>query len=527
MDIDLKRESSEYWNTAVVAVVVLVTILVAWFAGGREFINVNTETDFIGGFQLEAARFLAGKRMEIEFHPPGYSIAIAMMHEVSANWFKAALLISVIASAAILVFNYLCFRELVSPAAGFGAVAALIGAPIFFSFSIQSTSDIFFLALYSIALYTLVYAMRSRKLVFWLLTGIAISLVFLSRTNGIIFILALGAPLLVYDAKRDAVKAVAALIFGFSILVIVWWVYAQHTNSPFMPTKTYANLALTYAGGADRITGDARIPLESQFSSSMDVLLSDPAHVALTYARDLMALPRNLLTTLLSMPLAIGYALCSLGWLLKLGDRRVLVVLVITLSGVALTNMKAFEPRYYMFLLPVVGASLGLIVSDVSRLAPHFLRSQKLQSSAFALFALLSFAVYGEHGFSLAEERQISLQLKEIVPALSKLTPVDSVLMCRKSNAAFHAGRKDVVFPPMASREQLRIYLEGIDRVEEVGGVRGRVPIFILVARAEQAMRPEMSKSLLSEPLPAWLEITEEGFAGGHWRLIRYRPELG
>jgi 4-amino-4-deoxy-L-arabinose transferase-like glycosyltransferase len=508
-----EADSSFYCDVLAAILIICITIIIMSFANDRQFVNSSKETDFVGGFQQEAARFIRGEKMRVAFHPPGYSVSLALVHSVIGDWFKAGLAISVAAAGALLVFNYLCFRELLNPLAGLGALAALLSVPAFFSFSIQSTSDVFFLAVYSAVLYAILLAMRRQALWLWFLVGVLISIAFLSRTNGVVVLMVLVAPFLLERNLSYKVRSVAALVLGFLLLVIAWWLYSSRTGSPFMPTKTYANLALTYMSEADRIGGDARIPLESQFTSNWDVLARDPVHVIKVYLRDLFELPRNLLTTLTWPPLALVYALCSVAWLFRLRDLRVLVVMALTCISLALTNMKAFEPRYYFFILPIAGAAVGLLISMMSKFLPSLLPARWLQGVALALFAFVSFAAFGYEGFKSAEDRGASAQLAEIIAQVLRKTPSNAALVCRKCGVAMHAERKPLLFPQMANSDELKAYLE------QVGNT---APTFILIGQAERKMRPELSERLLEDPLPKWLEVSAQGDVGGRWRVIKY-----
>jgi hypothetical protein len=498
--------------------ILLAAVLIVVHAVGRQYLNVDTETDFISGFQPEAARFLRGEGLRLEFHPPGYPIALAAFFSIAGDWFAAGLVLSAASAVAVLVVSYLCFRELLGVPAGFGALAALAGSAVFASFSIQATSDMYFLALWISAIWLVVVSMRQQRVWQWALAGLLIAGAVLARTNGVVLLALLIAPLLSGRSLKAGVLNFAVVAVAVAAPVLAWWLYSQSTGSPFMPTKTYANLALTYFADGSRISADSLVLLQSQFSSSLDVLLTDPVRVMRIYLRDLLHLPGKLVSRLTWPPLAVLCLVCGVAWLTRLKDLRALLVLAVTLASVALMNMKAFEARYYLLLLPVAGASIGLAVTWLVNRAADPGRFSSAGSLGMAALVVFALGMSGYGGFSRAENRALSAEFAEIIEEVRGKTPENALLVCRKCNAAFHSGRGTTgFFPEVRNLGELCQYLESLDLVQ---------PTYIVIASMERKLRPEISAELSGSPLPAWLDVTAQGTGGTPWRLLEYREEV-
>lgn len=512
---DARPSWVRYGDIAAIAWVLVAGAIIAWHAFGRGYLNTGTETDFIGGFQREAARFLSGQPMALNFHPPGYAVMLAAVYAVLGDWFASGLLISVAASGVVLIFSYLCYRELLGVPAGLGALTALTASSVFFAYSIQSTSDAYFLALWCVSLYILVLAMRLQRPWQWFLLGMCVASLVLTRTNGIVAIMFALAPLFSGDSMKLRVPRVGILALGFLLPVCAWVYYASVTGSPLMPTKTHANLALTYFSETDRISGDARIPLEAEFSSSFDVLSRDPVRVAKIYVRDLIRLPRQLLVgkPVTWRPIAILGALCTLAFLCSIGSPRLLMVLAPTLLSVFLINMKAYEPRYYLFVLPVLGAGIGRTIAILAERLVGGAQGRIPVTLLTALLGVVGFGLHGHAGFAKAENPEASAQVAEVIAVLEEDTPMDARVVCRKGNAPFHAGRESIRFPQTDDPKDFCAYLE---EVSESGA------IFVLIGRDELRLRAVISQFLLEKTLPPWVALVGEGHAGGHWRLLRY-----
>ena len=498
--------------------ILLAAVLIVVQAVGRQYLNVDTETDFISGFQPEAARFLRGEGFLLEFHPPGFPIALAALFSIIGDWFAAGLVLSAASAVVVLVVSYLCFRELLGVPAGLGALAALAGSAVFVSFSIQATSDMYFLALWTSAIWLVVVSMRQQRVWQWVLAGLLIAGAVLARTNGVVLLALLVAPLISGRSLRAGILNFAVVAVAVAAPVLAWWLYSKSIGSPFMPTKTYANLALTYFADGSRISADSLVQLQSQFSSSLDVLLTDPSRVMRIYLRDLANLPGKLLSRLTWPPLAALCLVCGVAWLTRLKDPRVLLVLAVTLASVALLNMKAFEARYFLLLLPVAGASIGLAVTWLGDRAADPGKFSSAGSLGMALLVVFVLGISGYGGFARAENPALSAEFSEIIGEIQSKTPEDSLMVCRKCNAAYHAGRGTTgFFPEVRNLAELCQYLKSLELDR---------PTYVVIASMERKLRPEVSAELSADPLPEWLEVTAQGAGGTPWRLIKYRDEV-
>ena len=150
-------------------------------------------------------------------------------------------------------------------------------------------------------------------------------------------------------SSRTAGTCCAAWMLGLAMPLAIWIVAAGCTGSDLLPRSNYSNLAMTYFGSGDRISGESRIAVEQQFDSLLDVIIHDPAHLALSYARDLVSVPSQLLKSRSISWLVAIVAVASLSTR-SLRSRKVLVFVAATALQAALINLKTFEPRYWLFL---------------------------------------------------------------------------------------------------------------------------------------------------------------------------------
>jgi 4-amino-4-deoxy-L-arabinose transferase-like glycosyltransferase len=371
----------------------LAALPLAVLAVDRAFLTYGTENDFLGQFLPEAKRILAGDSLRIDFHPPLYPFALAVAHRLGLDWFAAGLLLSWLAAVVSMVSAYLLFAAQGLRWAAWGALGALATSSVFVSFSAQATSDLFFLALYLSALGALVVARQQPTRERWVLAGVLVGLAALTRTNGITLV-----PVAVFAALGRATTPSHrapgwAGLAALGTVLLLWVGIARVTDSPLWPRGNVSNLSLTYfAPGTDRISyegfGVAAGRAEELEATWKDHPERIVAGVAKTYARDALAAARRLIfgDGFLLFPLT-ALALPGLVLLFAGMDRpiRRLLGLALVLQALLL-NLKAFEPRYWLSMVPFLGAGAALTLQLVLRQ----LGSQRARRAVVAVLALLA-----------------------------------------------------------------------------------------------------------------------------------------
>lgn len=477
----------------------------------RQYFNIDTETDFIGAFMPDADRFARGQPMLILNHPPAYSVALATVNGALGDWMKSGLLLSWLSTSCTLIASYQLFRRVGGSWAAFGAVVGLAVSDVFLAFGAQATSDIPFLALWMTSLALTASALHSGALWRWGVAGLVAGCGALTRSTGIVLVLLVLGPWLTSRSWRSRFAQSAAAAAGLTVPIGAWIWLAHATGSPLAPTENYPTLALAYADG--RFNNETMLLMKDRFTSAAQVIAHDPVRLITAYLKNVLRLPGRVLTQTLWPWVGILGAAGLPFWFLKIRDPKVSIVLLTALTGALFATLNpAFEARYYLFLVPLLGASLGHALS----LGLERARRSRLAPWA-ALAGLAALTVIGglqalPRAHAKAEAPHVRAQLAEAVPAITRSTPPGSVLAARKHNLAFHAQRGAAELPWVTTLDELCPWLQS----QLSGG-----PIYVYVGYAEQRRyRVELARQLLGHELPAWLVVTAEGSAGGGWRLL-------
>ena len=101
--------------------------------------------------------------------------------------------------------------------------------------------------------------------------------------------------------------------------------------------------------------------LDGQFSGIWSVLSHDPVHIIKVYLRDLYSLPGQLFRgdQLFAYPVNVMIGCAAIFWVFVATRSKWMLALALV-SGlhILLVNFKAYEPRFYIFLVPLFGATL-------------------------------------------------------------------------------------------------------------------------------------------------------------------------
>jgi hypothetical protein len=351
----------------------------------------------------------------------------------------------------------------------------------------------------------------------WAAAGVFLGATVLARSNAISLFVLLAAPFVGTLPRRQSARNFGAMVVPLLCVLAGWWAYAAATGSRLWPAGNHRNLALTYfASGPDRQSHDALVEAAAPFGSVAEVLLHDPWTIATTYARDayqnlfhlfagdgLLAFPLNLL----ALP----------GLLLLVGLARRNAVLATVLIAVAaqllLVNFKAFEPRYFLFLVPVLGAAVAVCWEAIVRSLSG--RALRLAAGAAVLLLLAASAVRGARD-AHASLHVDSHELAESVPHARAVLPRSAVLMARKPHLGHYTGARSAPIPNSATLDELRAALEA---------ARPERPVFLYYGRAERALRPQLAELHAGDAAPEWLTLVGRSARPGIWAL--YRVEAG
>jgi 4-amino-4-deoxy-L-arabinose transferase-like glycosyltransferase len=479
---------------------------------GRSYIGYH-ETDYVLFFVPDAQRFLDGEPLQGVFHPPLYPILIAAAYAFLGDWLAAGLAVSLVFGLAALVCSHLLFLRLGGPPAAWGASLTLLGSFNFLDESARASADAMFFALFVGSCLLALGALSSGSRRLWVACGLAIGLTMITRANAPPLLLLALAPLLGSGPRRTRAANCLCLSAGVALPLLVIAAYGGVTGSQVWPANNHLSLATSfYSEGDDRNSIDAALAVAGRFDSVTAVLLHDPVGVATTYLRDLYRLLAVEITTLVEPPL---YFMFLPGVFLLLARRwsaGLAVVLAVAVAEVLLTNLKQFQARYYLFLVPLMGAAVG-------HMCWHLLSAEWAvrwrRAFAPAVFLMFAAAIGVAFAKTYAGAERATAELAELVPATLGRIEGGATVVARKPHLAFYTGARNLHLPDVDTLEALH------DVVRRHGA---KTPLYLLYGEIERRLRPQFLTLRSAAGAPAWLEVVAESAAPGQWILYRYRP---
>ena len=493
------------WRAALLLAAILLPL---GLAAARSWLSFGSETDYLGLFVPEAKRLLAGQPLLIAFHLPLYPAAIALVWSLLGDWVRAGIAVSLLAASASALTVWWLVDRLLGRAAGLGALAALATSAPYLAQAAGAGSDLVFLALYLGASALALAGVRSGRDGAWLGLGLLIALALLTRTNALPLLLLLLAPLLRRDLAIRRARGGALALAALALPLSLWLEFAAATGSPPWPTSNHVNLAMTYfATAAHPVSNEAFVSVAGRFHDVWEVLAYDPARMLAVYLADLLTLARDRLPGLIAFPLG----LLALPGLLFLPARRrsacAGLLGLVTVGEILLVNFKTFEARYWLFLLPWLGAGIGVMLAEVTRALPTtgvWRRGRKIALGGAGLLAL-ALAV----GAARAELSFGAGELAEAVPAARALVGPDDIVVARKPHLAYYTGARFALLPDLQGAKALAAWLCTL---------RAKGRVFVYDGEIERAFRPALQPVLAARSPPPWLERVAAGAAGG-WTL--------
>jgi hypothetical protein len=489
------------------------TFAITVFVLAREYMAFGTETDYLGGFVPEARRFLNGEALQLDFHPPLYSFLIGVVWLVLRDWFHTGLAVSVLSGAGLLAISYLFFRRVHGTFAGWGAIIGLLASPVFISYWALATSDLFFVFLYWPFLLALGTGVELCDAFGWRLVPSWVST--LTRMNGFTSLVLLLVPWFAWSAPRKT-RALnfVAVCAGVAALFAMWLIYAMSTGSRVMPDKTAADIAFSYfSAPEDRYVGDVRMVFEKQFHSLWEVLAYDPATIAKSYLRDLLILARRLFhkDELLAFPVN-HFVIPGLFFLLLVRPRLFLGFVVVAVLGqVLLVNIKAFEGRFYLFLLPIFGAAVGVLAETVLGLARR--RIEKI-GIAMILGILGAGAVLQAFISAYPYWHSQDTYLRSIVSEAKPVLRPGATVVALRPHIPFYLDAASVYFPHVTTMEELDAFL--------VAKAKSG-PVYVFFGDEEVRLRKQLDMLGKDGVTKKWLRPVARASQPEAWILYEYR----
>jgi 4-amino-4-deoxy-L-arabinose transferase-like glycosyltransferase len=470
-----------------------------------------TESDF-HFHVLEALRIQKGEALVVRFHPPLYAFLLAAFEIAVGDWFLAGRLMSLLGVVVVLISSYTLALALFGARTALGVLIVAATSQIFIAFGAMAATDIPFLALYSLALLALFYADSEGGDVRWLLVGLSVGAAILMRTNGIILAPVIALSLWSPRALRSRFRSFAFGLFGLGVLPILWFFYATITNSPLIPTGNHINLAMTfYSRDLGLAPHEFALWSIGRFDNFWDVLVYDPAQALRSYLRNFAVFIFVGSTSLISAPISLLLLPGLIARFFEKPPRFALIWLALTIAHILLVSLKSVEPRYYLFLVPVVGLGLGKTYELIAnRLQNVSLR--RWLSCVIATCVLLSFVGAVGQG-----TRQLYSGSRELAAAIPKIRSVvsgpEQIIIARKNHASIYSGATYRTIPQVDSLEELR---------QEILDLSAQDPVFLHFGQIEAKLRPQLSFLRKPENAPDWLVPLFSGTEEGGWTFYQF-----
>ena len=508
--IKLSRQSA-----IMIVLLTIVGISLFYLSTLRQIGNYGVETDFYGSFIPDAQRLLAGKPLTIQFHPPLYPSVLAAVYSIVRDWFRAGLLISVFSGILVVGAVYRVFLNVFGSGAAVAGAVALVAWPDFFQYSISASSDLFFLALMMLSLAAAAGGDRlTLRRVF--VAGSIAALASLTRTNGISLLtiaLICGSRMMAGQRLRSFLTCLA----GFALPWVLWAILAGVSGSPVVPSRTYLDVATAFynlEGFQFSSNSDNWRLAEVRFSSLADVIRYDPRVLITGFTGNLFRNWWRLFDTLSPMLLPFaGISSFGITYLvLQERDRLRIAFWLVLLSQYAILCLRSFNSRYFLFLVPVVGAgaqAAGSLLLDHARL------------SVKARMALIGIVLAAAAVLTGTVQKRLMVAFLngdagEVIAASSVLNEIkqpDDRIITRKPHLVFHTGLTGVSFPFVETTEDL---------YREVCSSPSTTRTFLFFGRAEATLRPALGFLRKPANAPEWLVPIGNGEPiGSSWVLYR------
>jgi Dolichyl-phosphate-mannose-protein mannosyltransferase len=506
----LVRTAASPWGTGVAIAIILFAVVLNSLQ--RTHFNMDVETDFTGGFGPDAIRVLNGEPLKLPYHPPGYPFAVALARVLSGSWLAGGLWLSGISALIVVVIGFVTVRRLFGVAASWGVLAACACSTTFLAFASTVSSDMLFAAIATILLAFVVGAMlEPRRIGVWFFAGMAAACVMLMRANGFAAAAALLTPLLVSASFGNRLRWLGVMVLGLAVPLLLWVLYATVTDSPLAAQGNYLNLAVAAYGDETKSWAEQSPIFAAQFTGLIDVLTHDPARMAAQLSKRLVLFPVQLMLKLTWPPLAV-LAVPGLLWVLFRNRTPVfLVYLLIACALALLAAIAEFRPRYFLFLLPLIGGLGFLALNEALR---RFVQSDQLRAVAYVLAICIVGLVAARANAPVMSKVEPSglLETAEATPQVRRLTEPNAVIFARKSNLAFGAGRLPWQFRDVADLDELRE-----DLCADI--VPGQ-PAYLFIGSAEREERARVANDLSASKHVAWLQLVAKG-EKTEWSLYR------
>ncbi len=496
----------------------------AYFSRQHPFGTYATETDFYHLYAPDAARLAAGQFPANEFQGPGYPALLSSVTKITGDVFVSGKWISIFSAVICVWLAYVLFKRLFGKWTGVGATMLTLVGIEFPEFSLQATTDIFFLMLFltSIVIFTGAYFSLYPRII---LAGFFTGVTYLTRYNGVVLVACFVFAILFLNffeqVWRERLILATVFLAVFFLAAMPWFIANyRHNGSPFY-NANYLNMATLFypelVGG--EVTQDGTRKMGEQFHSFGEVIAHNPKQAFTQYFGNLFSiiwqsLHPSLVSSLVGLLGLAGFLLA----LIRRNSAAVNLFLLLITAYFLLMGLNHWEPRYFFF--------IGVCYSG---LATHFIFSvfdwmtkkeflpfsTKLRMAVpiivFLAIWMNSF-VYAKSSFSnFLNEHPYEIPAAAKFIASTNATPHSLKIVARKPHLPFIAKQTWIFFPPVKSLDELKSWLE-------------KNPVdYIAIGKRELKSRKELAALGDSKTAPDWLQAA---WVNDDPKFILYKPKF-
>jgi hypothetical protein len=183
--------------------------------------------------------------------------------------------------------------------------------------------------------------------------------------------------------------------------------------------------------------------------------------------------------------------------------------LLTVLTQVALVNLKTYEARFYLFLLPALGAGMGLMFEKIHRLFRRKGASEALLLAGLVLVAFVTFKTVTKSNWRLhTQDEELRAAVSGARPFVTSATRV----VARKPHLAYYTDAK-WVYLKERKLDQLR------EEWSTATGDDGETLLY--VGSFERRKRKSLARLVNPSSTPPWLAPFASGDEAGGWALFR------
>ncbi|MEX2191120.1 MAG: glycosyltransferase family 39 protein [Bacteroidota bacterium] len=449
--------------------------------------DYGIETDFFWSYVPSARQFLQGT-IEIEnFHGPAYPVVLGMISYLFGDFFRAGVVLSILAASCTLFLSYSLFRKLTSPASAVLGTLLIAVNPVFVQYSYSAGTDMMFFALVAGSAYFL-FRNSPQRYADIAFSAVFAGIAYLTRYNGVFVVVAVPAVLFLVNPDQASLKrrAIAAGLFlgTFFLTILPWGMYCLLERGSFFYNKNYLNIAYEmYAKGT--MTWDQYWYKASEtYTSLAGVLFSDPGRFLTTVAGNIGDHGLGDMGVLVGWQVGI-FTLAGIGVAFKERiSREGAGFLVYSLVFFSVLLLVFYSERFSLFLLTGY-TFLALIAFSWSKL--QTLRfGRNLTLGGILVVVVIAWTFLRSYEFNRVNIDSGPKEILTIADWFKRTVPSDpeAIVLTRKPHAAYYLNMKMGGFPYVDTYEEL---------LQEARKANARYLYFGIM---EAAMRPQFQSLL-------------------------------